>query len=166
MTAPFRTAAILAAGAFLTTPALAQTETATVYRGMTGADIAALVTEAGFPAERDIAEEDNSPMVITEMSGLNVYIYTYVCDRAEVAKGPPARCESVQFLLPLSDVIDLETIDGWNREFRYAKAWSSGESGGVRLTFDFLVDGVTAEQFIRSVGLFADLLEEFIDYLE
>ena len=104
-------------------------------------------------------------MVITEMSGLNVYIYTYVCDGEEVDKGPPARCESVQFLLPLSDVIDLETIDAWNREYRYAKAWSLTD-GGVDLTFDFLVDGVTGDHFIRSVGLFADLIEEFITFLE
>ncbi|MGE0456586.1 MAG: YbjN domain-containing protein [Bauldia sp.] len=161
----FRTAAALAAGVLAAAPALAQTETATVYRGMTGAEIAALVVEAGFSAERDIAEEDKSPMVITEMSGLNVYIYTYVCDREEAAKGPPARCESVQFLLPLSDVIDLETIDAWNREYRYAKAWSITDDGGVRLTFDFLVDGVTGDHFIRSINLFADLIEEFIDFL-
>lgn len=162
----FAAAAVVALGVMAPLgPALAQTETATVYRGMTGAEIAQLVEDAGFPAERDIAEEDKSPMVITEMAGLNVYIYTYVCDGEEVAKGPPARCQSVQFLLPLSDVIDLETIDGWNREYRYGKAWTSTD-GGVSLTYDFLVDGITAEQFTRSVGLFADLIEEFIDWLE
>lgn len=158
-------AAAFGLAAVVSVSATAQVTTAEVYLGMTGAEIGALVVEAGYTANVGTTTDDNTPWVEIEMAGFTVDIYTYACDREEVGKGPAARCESVQMMLTLSDVLEPELIEGWNREFRYVKAWTSSESGAVRLSFDFLVDGITADQFIRNLGIFDSLIEEFVTYV-
>lgn len=155
-------AAAFAAGALAASGASAQSSG--VVEGVTMDDVVALVQNAGYAAELTTLANE-SLAVITRMSGFEIYIYPYGCEPAGGKGGQPV-CDSLQLRIALGIPSTAETMAAWNAEYRYTRAFLSPETGNPRLAYDFLVSGITEAQFERTIRLYNDLLDLFLDYIE
>lgn len=83
--------------------------------GITGPELAEILHDEGYRA-RLVTDSGGDPQIETRMSGLDVYVYFYDCDKG-------GRCGTLQFSvgLDLEEGSTLETVNAFNREFRYAR---------------------------------------------
>ncbi len=115
-------------------------------------DLAAILTAAGYRSE--VQSDNTGPYVATTMSGYSVLVFPYDCK----AQG----CSSIQFWTGFTadPSVNLEFVNAWNTQWRFAKANLDGEGNLVFTSDVFLDGGVTAENIKASAGLFDYLLGE------
>jgi hypothetical protein len=130
-----------------------------VYLQVTGSDLAELVRNAGYQADEQ-TDADGNPMIMTRMSGLQVWVYGRGC-----GTGPaPRSCDSIQIYSGFATPIDDAKLSEWNRSKRFTRAWSAS-NGNARLTYDLFVSGITAEHFKRTVSIYDTLIGEFATHI-
>ncbi len=139
--------AAMVAGAAQAAPVQAQ--------GITGPELVAILQDAGYRAQLE-ADGEGDPLVRTGMGGVNVAILFYDCD-------PAHRCNSLQFSagFDLPEGTTDAVINGFNRDYRYARAFLDEERDPF-LHFDFEVVHTAQADYVRSqIDSFEQLLPEF-----
>ncbi|WP_181952650.1 YbjN domain-containing protein [Vulcaniibacterium gelatinicum] len=125
-------------------------------RGITGAEMVEILQDEGYRA-RLVADRDGDPQIETRMSGVNVFVHFYDCERG--------RCGSLQFSvgLDLEQGSTLEVVNAFNREFRYTRAYLDDERDPF-LEYDFEVLHTDHAAHVASqIELWEQLLGEFLD---
>ena len=121
---------------------------------VTGPAVVSLLEQAGYSAELD---EDGmgDPLILTAAAGLDYRIYFYDCtDDA---------CEALQFRVGL-DLVDgatAEMVNGFNRDYRYARSFLDEESDPFLLMDVEMTHADHAAQFATHLGVWEELLGAF-----
>lgn len=121
--------------------------------------IEALMLDYGLPVHRS-NDSYGDPRIFSEIDGVRFSVYFYDCDEAA--------CGSIQFIAGFDEgkVVDIPTINAWNREFRFAKAYVD-ETGHALLEMDVNLasDGVGRRNFKGHLDNWRETLAEFQNYL-
>lgn len=137
-------------------PGAAVAKQAKPGRGITGAEAAAILQDAGYRARLD-TDGGGDPMIESRMSGVTVYLYFYDCDAKR-------RCGSLQFLvgLDLEEGWSSERLNAFNREYRYVRSYLDDERDPF-LAMDFELLHADHDAQLRSqLDLWEDLLGAFL----
>lgn len=130
-----------------------------VYAGMTGAQVADKLRDAGYKAELT-ADKDGDPLIRSAASGAKFLVYFYGCDKAAERV-----CKSLQFLSIWDrDGASADTVNAFNAEYRNGKLWLDGED--MILAFETGVDGVTDTHFVRTLRSWESVLGNLIRFFE
>lgn len=108
-------------------------------------------------AQFDTPDSDGRPAIDGEMDGLLYGILLYGCDN-------PDGCESVQFFASFtSENNNLEFVNAWNQDKRYATAYIADDGAAV-LAYSANIDfGVTRNNFYDTFDIWSILLADFGD---
>lgn len=150
-----RTGKVLAAVLAATVAGAAHAATPVQAGGITGPELVAILQDAGYRAQLQ-PDADGEPLVRTGMGGVDVAILFYDCNAEH-------RCNSLQFSagFDLPEGTTDAVINGFNRDFRYARAFLDDERDPF-LHFDFEVVHTAQAHYVRSqVDSFEQLLPEF-----
>lgn len=137
---------------FLVGAALAQT----VVKGLTPAELEAVLKQSGIPYEKTGAQEYR-----VEMAGLKkVWLYLDFC------QGDRCGVLSLSAGFTLEEPPDLELVNQWNREHRFSRAYLDDE-GAVWVESDLdLTGGVSLGAVQAFLELFAEeTLPDFMEHI-
>lgn len=130
-----------------------------VYAGMTGAQVADKLRDAGYKAEL-LTDKEGDPLIRSAASGAKFLIYFYGCDKAAERV-----CKSLQFLSVWDrDGASAETVNAFNAEYRVGKLWLDGDD--MVVAFETDVDGVTATHLSRVLRRWESVLGNLIRFFE
>jgi len=111
---------------------------------------------AGYSAELG-RDERGDPKVDTVVGGTRMVVYFFDCQNGR-------DCRAVQFHSSYeAPAPPLETMNRWNRDTRYARAFVTAD-GNPALEMDINLDaagGMSRRLFLDSLALFAGLLPQF-----
>ena len=142
-------------------PSLAQQSTATVYTEISGRDLVALLRDEGYRAK--LSNDDyGDPLIESSVGGSTFRIEFYNCDL-----GTPGYCEDVMFRIgyALATEIDLESINSWNEERRFSRAWRDGEGDPIlEQDLDF-AGGITPTHILGAVRLWEQSVGDFEEHI-
>jgi hypothetical protein len=126
--------------------------------GATGPEVAALFRDLGYPVDM-ATDKDGDPLIHTKAAATNVDSYFYNC---ATAAGGAFRCNSIQFAAGFSiPSVALTTINNWNRDKRYGRAYISAE-GFPFMEVDIDISGGASMAQIRAyVRHLESLLPDF-----
>lgn len=149
---------VLAAAAFLLapagTPAAAELVTAKDPR-----KIAALLTERGYKAE--LIDTKDGTYIRSADSGVPVSIFFLNCSNK-------TDCTTIQFYTGFSDLgtVSLSTINSWNREHRFARAYIDVEGDPViEMDVDMDANGLDRANFYSNFDIFLASIPQFREHL-
>ena len=135
----------------ITMPAGAQTVAAS-----NPATIVQALQSAGFSAALG-RDERGDPKIDTAVGGTNIVVYFFDCDGGRA-------CRAVQFHSSYAmQAPPLETMNRWNRDTRYARAFVTAD-GNPALEMDVNLDaagGMSRRLFLDNLELFAALVPDF-----
>lgn len=101
------------------------------------------------------------PMLSTRIEGTNFDVYFYSCE-----EGP---CQSIQFSagFDLDQPMSASTINEWNRDKRFGKAFLDDE-GDPHIEYDINLDhdGIGAKNFDDTIDLWRVVLADFRDFID
>ena len=142
-------------------PSFAQQLEAMVYTEISGPDLAALLEDEGFRAK--LSKDDyGDPLIESSVGGSTFRIEFYNCEL-----GSPGYCEDVMFRVgyDLANGIDLESINGWNEERRFSRAWRDNEGDPIlEQDLDF-AGGITRARVLSTFRLWEQSVGDFEDYI-
>ena len=148
----------LAALAMLVAAAPVQAQTVLATNPMT---IVQALQSAGYRAQLG-RDERGDPKIDTAAGGTNFIIYFFDCTNGR-------DCRAVQFHSSYeTQAPALETMNRWNRDYRYARAFVTGESHPA-LEMDVNLDaagGMSRRLFLDSLDLYVSLLPQFERLIE
>jgi len=130
-----------------------------VYERLTGPELQQLLQSWGYRAEVD-KDDEGDPEVSTGMSGRNVHIYFYGCNKQEATRS----CTAIQFYMGVKTEkkVEWSAINEWNHQKRYVKLYLT-ESGAVHAEMDVaLTGGVTAAYLKHTVSIYEDAVPEIL----
>ena len=111
---------------------------------------------AGYPAALG-RDEQGAPKIDTSAGGTSFIVYFFDCTNGR-------DCRAVQFHSSYeSEAPALETINRWNRDYRYTRAFVTAD-GNPALEFDINLDaagGMSRRLFLDSLDLYVSLLPQF-----
>lgn len=152
-------AALLAAGP---RPADAAVETRSVVVSLTAGELADVMHAYGYRAELG-TDGVGDPMVSSSTAGLNYSVLFYDCDG-----GTPKRCRSLQLWasFELPSPLEPGKLNTWNRQSRYAKAFTA-DDGSVVVELDIELDGGVTQANLHSLfALWDTLLGSFARHID
>lgn len=123
--------------------------------GITGAEMARVLQDAGYKAKLD-KDRDGDPRIETSMSGAKVFVSFYDCKQE--------RCGSLQFLvaMDLKDGSTWEAMSRFNSEYRYGRAHLDDEMDPF-LRFDFEVLHTSrTEHIVSQIDIWETVLNAFL----
>ena len=123
----------------------------------TAEEIAQVLRDKGYRAEITV-DGVGDPMVRSAADGANFGVYFYGC-----ANG---RCSSLQFAVGFDgDPLTHETINRWNAEHRFGRAYLDGEMDPI-MEMDVDVErGASTELIEEAVATWALLVPEFKSFI-
>lgn len=125
-------------------------------------DVMRAMQSEGFLVTRETAD-DGTPKLVSRVSDSQFQVYFYGCEDA----GDP--CTSIQLSAgyDLSDAMSALTINQWNSENRYTRAYIDDE-GDPFLKYDIVMtgDGMGRENFAEALDLWRILIEDFEDFID
>ena len=140
--------------------ALALTVSAHAQTLLTGADTAEILNAArGYGAATLTTQGNGDPQITGKIDGITYQIYFRNCtDNAD--------CEDLNFYLGFLDLKPtLETINDWNFNKRFSRAYIDQDRDAcVEMDLD-LVKGVTAEYLDAQFGLWAMVVGQFAEHV-
>lgn len=146
-----------AAGALCLAAFPAGAEEAALVTAADPARIAALLQQAGYPAEI-VTTAYGDPAIISEAAGgVPFELRFYGCDRG-------VDCLSLQLLAGFAaDGADMADANDWNRAMRYGRA-HAGPDGAMFLAYDINLEagGVPLANFMAQLAMWQMLLDRFI----
>ncbi|WP_119168523.1 YbjN domain-containing protein [Algihabitans albus] len=141
---------------------LAQQPTAPVYTEVSGEQLATILTDEGYRAK--VSEDDyGDPVIESSVGGTSFRIIFYNCDL-----GSEGFCEDVMFRVAYSlpSGIDLETINAWNEDKRFSRAWRDDEDDPIlEQDLDF-AGGITRERVVTSLSVWESSVGLFEDHID
>jgi hypothetical protein len=133
-----------------------------VYERLTGPQLQQLLQSWGYRAELD-KDDEGDPEVRAGISGRNVQVYFYGCNREQATR----TCTAVQFYMGVKTEhkVEWSIINTWNHEKRYVKLYLT-DSGAVHAEMDVpLTGGVTAAYLKNTVSLYETAIPEILSAL-
>lgn len=147
---------IFASGAL----ALALTVSAHAQTLLTGADTAEILNAArGYGAATLTTQSNGDPQITGKIDGITYQVYFRNCtDNSD--------CEDLNFYLGFLDLKPtLESINDWNFNKRFSRAYIDQDRDAcVEMDLD-LVKGVTAEYLDSQFGLWAMIVGQFAEHV-
>jgi len=134
-------------------------ETPALYERLTGPELQQLFQSWGYRAELD-KDDEGDPEVRTGMSGRNVQVYFYNCDREQATRS----CTAIQFYMGVKTEkkVEWSAVNAWNHEKRYVKLYLT-DTGSVHAEMDVpLTGGVTAAFLKHTVSIYEDAIPEIL----
>lgn len=133
---------------------------------VTAADPQSFVTffgDNGYPAK--LTEDSmGDPLIEFRINGERYDLFFYDCDNN-------TDCQAVQFYsgYRVEGSVDLETINSWNEDRRFARAYLTDDGAAARIEMDVATSahGLHGEDFLELVQLWeesVELFEERIDW--
>lgn len=111
---------------------------------------------AGYPAVLG-RDEQGAPKIDTSVGGTSFIVYFFDCTNG-------SDCRAVQFHSSYEgEAPALETMNRWNRDYRYTRAFVTAE-GNPALELDINLDspgGMSRRLFLDSLDLYVSLLPQF-----
>ncbi|MDY6961645.1 MAG: YbjN domain-containing protein [Pseudomonadota bacterium] len=146
---------ILAGGALL----LALTVAAQAQPLLAGADSDAVLASAKGYGEATLAAQPNGdPLINGTMDGIRYQIYFRNCTAG-------ADCEDINLYAGFSSQPSLETINNWNRDKRFSRAYLD-ETGDAVIEMDLdMVAGVTPEYLDSQMKLWPQIIGQFATHI-
>ncbi len=139
---------------------LALTATASAQTLLTGADVDEVLNAArGYGAATLTSQSNGDPQITGKINGITYQVYFKNCtDNAD--------CEDINFYLGFLDLKPtLESINDWNLNKRFSRAYLDGDQDAcVEMDLD-LVRGVTAEYLDSQFGLWNMVLNQFAEHV-
>ena len=121
--------------------------------------IALLMQDAGLQIRRSDAE-DGSPMLQSNIDGIDFYVNFYDC--AQV-------CGAVQFTagFDLDEAMPMEMANLWNRDHRFGKVYldRSGDPF-VEMDIGLAGEGIGRVNFLDALDTWRVILSEFRDFID
>lgn len=128
--------------------------------GMTGAEVAKWLQDAGYKAELT-TDKGGDPMIRSAAGGVNFNIYFYDCEIKP-------RCKAIQF----SAGFDLKTamtpakINEWNKGHRYLKAYLDDE-GDPQVDYDVNINaGRTKAGLDDDFAVWTSMIDDFTTFID
>lgn len=121
------------------------------------AEIAAVLIDSGYKAEMEQLESGRT-VIRSSTSGYRFSIYLY---------GPKDQREhvtTIQFRSSFTDRVSLESVNRWNSDKRFVKAYSD-QDGELALEWDVVVKFVAPAYFKECVEWWDVLLGDLKDFL-
>lgn len=118
--------------------------------------IAELLRVEGYEAEVDTRKDDADPSLSANYDGLKFGLFFWNCEKTR-------DCQSVEFYAGFKNhQLDLEKLNLWNRERRFARAYLD-EEGDAVITMDLNVEpgGLERKLFVDSLNIWSSLLAQF-----
>ncbi len=114
----------------------------------------------GFGAANLETDADGDPQITGRIDGNAYVIFFYGCVEAR-------DCTTLQFSAGwISDDIDLEAINGWNRDHRFGRAYLDGENDPI-VELDVNMEfGITRRNFDDTFRVWAAILAGFAEFVE
>lgn len=129
--------------------------------GMTGAEVAKWLQDAGYKAELT-KDDGGDPMINSAAAGASFKVYFYDCDKAKT------RCKALQFSagFDLKTPLTLEKINEWNRKNRYLKAYLDDDMDPY-VQYDVNVNaGRTVAGLDDDFGVWTGMLGDFTTFID
>jgi hypothetical protein len=129
--------------------------------GMTGAEVAKWMQDAGYKAELT-KDDGGDPMINSAANGASFKVYFYDCDKAQL------RCKALQFSagFDLKTPLTLEKINEWNRKNRYLKAYLDDDKDPY-VQYDVNVNaGRTVAGLDDDFGVWTGMLDDFTTFID
>lgn len=140
--------------------ALALTVSAHAQTLLTGADTAEILNAArGYGAATLTTQSNGDPQITGKIDGITYQVYFRNCtDNSD--------CEDLNFYLGFLDLKPtLESINDWNFNKRFSRAYIDQDRDAcVEMDLD-LVKGVTAEYLDSQFGLWAMIVGQFAEHV-
>jgi microsomal dipeptidase-like Zn-dependent dipeptidase len=130
-------------------------------RGVTTEEVADVLHGKGFTAEIGTAESaEHIPIISSAAAGAKFTIFFYGCNHS-------GHCESIQFFAGYHHKgVGVETINRWNRDNRFGRAYLSRDSRIPQLELDVLTEqGFTSESLESYLDLWTMLMGRFQSYI-
>lgn len=127
--------------------------------GMTGAEVAKWLRDAGYKAELT-TDKTGDPMIKSAADGVNFNVNFYDCE----AK---SRCKAIQFSagFDLKEPFDPAKVNEWNRGNRYLKAYLDDE-GDPHVEYDVNVNaGRTREGLDDDFSVWTSMIGDFTKFI-
>lgn len=152
----------LVAGALLASASTAGAAPPVVLHtdGMTGAEVAKWLKDAGHKAELG-TDKAGDPMIKSAAGDVNYSIYFYDCEAKP-------RCRAIQFSagFDVDEPITAAKLNEWNRANRYLKAYLD-EEGDPHVEYDVNVNaGRTKEGLDDDFSIWTSMIEDFTDFID
>lgn len=152
--------AVVALGAafvFAAAPASAQ-----ISEASSPEDVAALIEDYGLSAEIEYPDDAEGPLISSATDNFMFLITFEACDPDGTG------CELIVFRCGFSfepeDRPDLETINAWNNE-QWGKAYMDDEGNPWVAIEVNVMDGITEENLVDTLGWWEDMMIEFADHI-
>jgi hypothetical protein len=148
----FHAFALAASAAFVTVPATA----AGLVQAQDPQTLVAALQKAGYRAELG-ADKGGDPMITSGASGTTFQIYFYNCTANK-------DCATVQFHsgYDLKTATPLETLNEWNRDERFGRAFLDKDNDPVvEMDVDLDDGGMSPELFIDNIEFWTAILTDF-----
>jgi len=125
--------------------------------GATAAEVAQVLRDKGYRAEVTV-DGVGDPLVRSALDGSSFGVYFYGCEQG--------RCTSLQFATGFDgDPLSYETINRWNAEHRFGRAYLDGEMDPV-MEMDVDVErGASTELIEEALATWAVLVPEFKGFI-
>ena len=126
---------------------IAAVPTGGVYNAVTGADIAGVLTEAGFEAQEG-KDNHGDPMITGAIQGYKYSIFFYRCNKTE----NPERCLDLQFHAAFTNDTNVgnEKLNAYNRDNRFGQAYFM-QNGDIGPDMSATLQGGVAREHIKQV---------------
>jgi hypothetical protein len=151
---------LLAAAVIAPSVAMAGPEGDIHQDGMTGAEVAKWLQNAGYKAELS-TDKGGDPLIKTAAQGVNFTVYFYDCTEKP-------RCKAIQFSAGFDLKVPLTAakINEWNRNNRYLKAYIDDE-GDPHVEYDVNVNaGRTKAGLDDDFAVWTSMIDDFTKFID
>jgi len=125
-----------------------------VINRITPEQLASTLTAAGFKSQ--VKTNNNQKFVASTIHGFNAVVAPFDCN----AQG----CGNLQFIVWFNDKVNLDFVNAWNNQYRFAKA-AIDSDGDVKFSVDVFLDGgVTSENIVNYAKLFDYMVGELTKF--
>ena len=118
-----------------------------------------LAVAKGYGTATRGTQQNGDPKISGKVEGITYQVYFYNCTKS-------ANCEDINFYAGfLDNKPDLETINAWNRDKRFGKAYLDSDLDAV-IEWDVnLENGITRENLDANFGVWALVLDQYTTYI-
>jgi hypothetical protein len=122
-----------------------------VVSRVTPEQLASMLNAAGYKSQVKTGN-NNQKFIASSIHGFNTVVVPFDCN----AQG----CGNLQYIVWFNDKVNLDFVNAWNNQYRFAKA-SIDSDGDVAFSIDVFLDGgVTAENIVNYAKVFDYMLGE------
>ena len=128
--------------------------------GMTGAEVAKWLRDAGYKAELT-TDNGGDPVIKSSAEGVSFSIYFYDCEAKP-------RCKAIQFSagFDLKQPLTASKLNEWNRDNRYLKAYVDDE-GDPHVEYDVNLNASrTKEGLDDDFSIWTSMISDFTTFID